>query len=133
MWYLFPAGIGVGRMVPRSANKQPETWAKRLDLCLGGTDWREIAYEKSATQDLFDPNYGKMERIFSIDAIEKFVQGKLQDIFPGVADRALPLRKRNGPIMYLLFFACANERGSPTALKIANSILGAKHGKRHRN
>ncbi|MGH6882411.1 three-Cys-motif partner protein TcmP [Hypericibacter sp.] len=133
MWYLFPAGIGVGRMVPRRAERQPETWARRLDLCLGGTDWREIAYEASATQDLFEPTCAKKERIFSISSIEKYVREKLEQVFPGVAEHALPLSKRNGAVMYLLFFACANERGAPTALKIANSILGAKRGKRHRD
>lgn len=131
LWYLFPAGIGVGRMVPRRAERQPEAWARRLDLCLGGTDWREIAYETSSTRDLFDPGHTAKERIFSIAAIEKYVREKLECLFPGVANHALPLSKRNGAVMYLLFFACANERGAPTALRIANSILGAKRGKRH--
>jgi three-Cys-motif partner protein len=134
MWYLFPAGIGVGRMVPRRAEKQPEAWAKKIDVCLGGTDWRQIFYDETPTPDLFGASHSVKQRVFDIPIIEKYVRSKLEGIFPGVADNTLALSKPNGPIMYLLFFACANKRGAPIALRIANdNILGAKRGKRHRD
>lgn len=122
LWYLFPAYIGVGRMTPLSG-QVPETWQARLDRCLGNKDWRDAFYVDAPIADLFEDSRQRRERRFNLAAVEAYFRARLEAVFAGVANRAAPMSNRNGTCMYLLFFACANERGAPIALRIAEHIL----------
>jgi three-Cys-motif partner protein len=123
LWYLFPAGIGVGRMVPRQADQMPDAWAATIDRCLGTTEWRSVAYSERLVGDLFEPDRLAHDRTFDVAGIEKFVLARLNEIFAGVGKRGAYLKNSRGNVMYVLFFACGNTNGAKVALPIANHIL----------
>ena len=121
MWYLFPAFMGVARMVPRTGSA-PQAWEARLDRCLGERRWREVFYAESSVPDLFDTVRKSRRRTFDLATVERYFKGRLVSVFAGVAQRALPLSKGRR-VMYLLFFACGNEKGRSVALPIVEHIL----------
>jgi hypothetical protein len=55
--------------------------------------------------------------------ISKFIIKRLKLIFPGVAENPLLLHNSKNNPLYLLCFASGNEKGSKTAIKIAQDIL----------
>jgi len=122
LWYLFPLGIGVARLLVRDAKKIDEEWERRLDLIFGTNEWKARFYEAQTVTDLF----GSREELIR-DAGEKkiaaFVEERLKTCFVGVA-KGLILRNSKSSPLYLLCFAASNERGATPALKIAQSILG---------
>jgi hypothetical protein len=101
----------------------PLAWQTALDRCLGDRTWRDIFYTATKSDDLFGRSSPVQTRDFDVPKIEAYFKGRLQSIFAGVAKNALPLRNGKGTCMYLLFFACGNERGAGPALRIANHIL----------
>src|SRR6185295_1110218 len=52
LWVLFPLGIGVNRLLPRSG-EIPAGWRNRLDLILGSDDWYQAFYRAETTTNLF--------------------------------------------------------------------------------
>jgi len=54
---------------------------------------------------------------------EEYFIKRLQGIFKGVATNPLILRNSKNVPLYLLCFAAGNQRGAPTAVKIAKEIL----------
>jgi three-Cys-motif partner protein len=119
LWYLFP--LGVARLLKRDG-KIDEAWQKRLDLLFGTNAWRSRFYQTRTTQDLFGDRE-EVERDATVENIQGFIQERLATCFAKVAD-GLVLRNSKSSPLYALCFAAANKRGAPTALKIAQSILG---------
>jgi len=122
LWYLFPLGIGVNRLLGKRANKIPTSWATKLDSILGTTEWREAFYSETEETTLF----GKEEKLVKdadFDKISQFVVTRLSSIFSGVAKNPLLLRNSKNNPLYLLCFASGNPKGSKTAIKIAQDIL----------
>lgn len=122
LWLLFPLGIGVNRLVTRSGDI-PESWQRRLDILLGTPNWRDEFYAVDRTQmSLFG---GEAERVVkaSVATIGRYFNDRLTTIFAGVADHPAVLRNSVGNPLFLLCFAAANEKGAPTACRIANSLL----------
>lgn len=118
MFLLFPAGIGVNRMLP-GHGKIPDSWLRRLDDILGvpESEWRPEFFRAEA--DLFgDVQVQKTATIASIGA---FFVKRLKTIFDHVAPKPLELKNDSGSSLYLLCFASKNQ----TALKIADYILKA--------
>lgn len=120
LWYLFPLGVGVARLLTKDGNINP-AWQTRLQKLFGTTDWRGRFYQVTKTQDLFGDRE-TVARDASEENISAFIHERLAGIFPAVAD-GLVLRNSKASPLYLLCFAAANERGAKTALKIAQSIL----------
>ena len=120
LWYLFPLGIGVARLLKRDGNLD-ESWAKRLDSVMGTNDWRKRFYETTVTESLFGP-LETVERDAPAQKIQAFIQERLKSCFAGVADGLVLRNSRSSPL-YSLCFAAANERGAKTAIKIAKEIL----------
>ncbi len=121
LWYLFPIGIGVNRMLT-SGHHPSEAFSDRLDVVLGTDAWRSAFYRSSRDTGLFgDEQVVQKEADF--DRIKDFFLERLRCLFPGVADNPLILRNSRNSPMYLLCFAAANERGAPVAVKIAQQIL----------
>ncbi len=56
------------------------------------------------------------------ETIGRYFTDRLRSVFPGVAEPGV-LRNSSSCPLYLLCFAASNEKGTPTALKIANSLL----------
>jgi three-Cys-motif partner protein len=123
LWYLFPLGVGVSRLLTRDG-KIDESWQTRLDLLLGTKGWRERFYRAGIQQSLFKEVEESVERHATPESIATFIEERLKSCFEGVA-KGLVLRNSRSNPMYLLCFAAANKRGAPTALKIAQHILGA--------
>lgn len=122
LWILFPLGQAVNRLVTR--NRIPEgAWADRLTAFFGNDEWRSSFYRPQRQFSLFDPS-GNFEKTADFASIGKFFIDRLETVCAKVAKNPKPLyNTRNVPI-YLLCFAATNPKGAPTAVKIAQHILG---------
>ncbi len=122
LWLLFPLGMAVNRLLRRDGEID-EAYSKRLDAIFGTHDWYNAFYHREKHPTLF----GEEERIqkqATIQNIAEYFIERLQTIFAGVALNPLPLyNSRNNPL-YLLCFAAGNPKGAPTAVDIAQDILG---------
>ena len=121
LWLLFPLGQGVNRLLTRHG-PPPQAWADRLTTMFGTDSWRDAFYRPSDQLELFSDE-PQLEKSASFDSIMQFFLDRLDSIFASVAPNPLVLRNsRNNPI-FLLCFAAANEKGAPTAVRIAKSLL----------
>jgi len=120
LWYLFPLGVGVARLLKRDGDID-ESWAKRLDIFFGTRDWRKHFYITRERQGLFE-TLTETKRDASVKNIQAFINEQLKTCFAGVAE-GLVLRNSKSSPMYSLCFAAANARGAPVAIKIAQDIL----------
>jgi three-Cys-motif partner protein len=123
MWLLFPLGIGVNRLLTRTASI-PEAWTRRLDLLLGTSDWFDAFYSFEERRDLFGEPVDRVVKA-STETIGKFFNDPLKDIFAGVAKHPRVLRNRVGCPLYLLCYAAGNPKGAPVAVRIAEDLLSA--------
>lgn len=120
-WLLFPLGMGVNRMLPRSG-EIPDEWGSRLDRLFGTPKWRDKFYRVENQPSLFDDDEAYLNKA-TLDDIGAYFMERLASIFAGVAKKPGVLRNsRNNPL-YLLCFAVANPKGKNVALKIADHIL----------
>jgi len=122
MWYLFPFGVGVNRLLTKDGNI-PEAWQKRLDDIFGEPDWRRIFYSKTETLDLFGSVKEQVVKTGDFEDIKNYIVKRLKATFAGVADKPLPLYNSRKNPLYLLCFAAGNEKGAPIAVRIAGHIL----------
>lgn len=122
MWLLFPLGIGVNRLTPKSG-KVPESWRRKLDQLLGTTDWYDAFYKYEATQyDMFgDPT--ELVKKASVETLGHYFVQRLKTVFPAVAPVPRVLSNSRSCPLYLLCFAAGNNKGAPIALRIANHLL----------
>ena len=133
IWYLFPSGIAVNRMLSKTGDI-PESWARRLDLLIGTEDWRTASYKTVAAKqtDLFEKETEETrEKTANIQSIEAYFLHRLSTIFPFVGERAVPIRASNGSQMYSLCFAVSNP--APAATGLAKRLWAAvlKEADRH--
>lgn len=129
LWYLFPLGIGVNRLLKRDANI-PETWRNKLNDIFGTNDWFEAFYkpvEQQARQlSLFDIENAlpkEVEKVANFESIGQYFVERLKTVFAGVAENPLLLCNSCNNPLYLLCFASGNPKGAKTAIKIAQHIL----------
>jgi three-Cys-motif partner protein len=122
LWYLFPLGVGVARLLTHDGNID-EAWRRRLDLLFGTAEWRTEFYRLAVSQpNLFGESHETVERDAPVAKIEAFIHKRLAGIFEKAAKGLVLKNSRSSPL-YLLCFAAANKKGAPTALKIAQDIL----------
>jgi three-Cys-motif partner protein len=123
LWILFPF-FAVNRMLIRN-RKPPEAWAARLTKVFGTRDWENEFYSSTEWESLLDPK--RPIKVISKRAdpytISDFLMKQLQKEFVKVS-QPLPLHNSTGSLLFLLYFAAANERSAETGMKIANSIIG---------
>ena len=105
--------------------KMPDpTWANRLDRFFGTTEWRTEFYRTNPQRGLFDTEE-EFEKKATFDSIGRYFVKRLETVFAKVSHNPLALcNSKNVPI-FQLYFASGNPRGSKTAVRIANDILGA--------
>lgn len=120
LWYLFPLGVGVNRLLRKDA-RVPETWRAKLTNLFGDDTWQGRFYVDDSQSDLFVESATR--KVADFGAIRDFLLEKLRSVFPGVADNPLYLYNSVNNPLYLFCFACANERGAPIAVRIAKHIL----------
>ncbi len=117
LWYLFPMGMGVNRMLKRDGNINEE-WRRLLDEIFGTPSWYNTFYQPNPQLNMFGGDPGVIKDA-NEDSIKNYVIARLQTAFPQVAKNPLVLRNSKGSPLYLLCFAAEN----PLALKIAGDIL----------
>ena len=122
LWYLFPFGIGVNRLLKKDAGKMPVSWEAKLDSIFGTNEWKEAFYSETQEATLFGSET-KTVKDTDFSKISKFVVKRLKLIFSGVAENPLLLRNSKNNPLYLLCFASGSPRGAKTAIKIAQDIL----------
>jgi three-Cys-motif partner protein len=122
LWYLFPLGIGVNRLLKKNHKSIPDSWKNKITEILGTDQWENRFYSNVEVQTLFGKQTAK-EKDADFDKISNFVVERLESIFPGVAKNPLLLRNSKKNPLYLLCFASGNPRGAKTAVKIAQDIL----------
>jgi len=121
MWYLFPLGVAVNRLLRRDANISSGI-RLRLNRLFGTEAWFDAFYEVQEHLTLQGPEACTV-KTGTFDTISEFVNDRLASVFAGVASKPLALcNSKNVPI-YLLCFAAANESGAPTAVKIAQDVM----------
>jgi len=122
LWYLFPFGIGVNRLLKKDAGNIPASWEIKLDSIFGTNEWKEAFYSETQETTLFGSET-KTVKDADFNKISKFIVKRLKSIFAGVAENPLLLRNSKNNPLYLLCFASGNPRGAKTAIKIAQDIL----------
>jgi three-Cys-motif partner protein len=120
LWYLFPLGAGVARMLKRDGELDP-SWEASLHSVFGTREWRTRFYETKETETLFGP-LQTVERDAPAAKIQDFIQERLKTCFVGVAPGLFLMNSKSSPL-YSLCFAAANKKGAPTAIRIAKEIL----------
>ncbi len=121
LWLLFPLGIGVNRLLTNSG-EIPPSWARRLDLLLGTSEWRDAFYTIVRETNLFGDEDERVVKA-SIETIGAYFNERLRAVFAGVVDKPGVLRNSTNNPLYLLCFAVGNERGRGIALRLANHHL----------
>jgi len=53
LWYLFPFGIGVNRLLKKDAGKMPVSWEAKLNSIFGTNEWKEAFYSETQETTLF--------------------------------------------------------------------------------
>ncbi|MDW8396568.1 MAG: three-Cys-motif partner protein TcmP [Anaerolineae bacterium] len=123
LWFLFPAGIAVSRMLPKD-KPPPDSWGRRLTELFGSEEWRDRFYTSSEQETLFGAEE-TLQRDASLANIGNFLIERLETAFDtgGVLRQLMVLRNSRRSPMYLLCFACGNPRAKGTALKIAGDLV----------
>lgn len=123
LWVLIPLGQAINRVLTRHG--PPEgPWAERLTAFFGTEEWRDEFYRPRAQPLLPMFDGPQLEKEAPLEKIGEFCVKRLQSVFFRVAQNPLYLRNSKNVPIYLLCFAASNERGAPTAVKIAQDILG---------
>jgi three-Cys-motif partner protein len=122
LWVLFPY-FAINRMLVRN-RRPPKAWAARLTSVFGTSEWENSFYSTFSFKSLLDSR--KVDLVHKSadhrDIVDLYVK-QLKQEFVAVSD-PFPMHNSNGALLFILFFAAANERSAKTGLKIANDIIG---------
>ncbi len=128
LWVLLPVGQAINRMLTRQ--RIPDgAWPVKLTRFFGTDAWKDSFYranQQSQQQlSLLPTDDAQMgfEKTATFESIGSFFSERLSTVFEEVAESSLVLFNSKNVPLYQLFFAAANPRGAPTAVKIANHIL----------
>ncbi|HTV45910.1 MAG TPA: three-Cys-motif partner protein TcmP [Stellaceae bacterium] len=122
VWMLYPTGMGLNRLLTKDG-EIPAEWQQTLDRSLGTTDWQQAFYRVREQNDLFGEPKMELVKDAGTEKFESYLLDRLRRIFVAVAPQTLPLVNSKGQVMYLLCFACGNERGAEIAVRIARSVI----------
>jgi three-Cys-motif partner protein len=122
VWYLFPLGVGINRLLTTNGQIDPQHQLK-LDEIFGTDKWKDRFYSASSQKPLFGEDK-EIIKVANFDIIESFFVERLQTLFPTVAQKPFRLKNSRGNPLYSLCFAAGNSgNGGKIALRIANHIL----------
>ena len=122
LWLLFPLGMGVNRLLT-SGGLPPKQFEEKLTRVFGDTEWKTDFYPKSNNGDLFPELLAGPRKQTDFESIGEYYRKRLRSWFADVAPHSKVLRNSKGNPMFWLFFAAANPRGAPTAVKIADHLM----------
>ena len=97
--------------------------ADRVTAVLGTEAWRDEFYKSRKSDTLFGSEETE-EREADYEVVADFFIRRLQGIFARVAQNPRVLKNSRNCPLYLFCFAAGNLNGAPTAVKIAQDILG---------
>jgi three-Cys-motif partner protein len=120
LWILFPL-FATNRLLVKSG-KIPIAWAARLTRVFGTSDWQKEFYETESSTLI--EGFEITKKVADETKIKNYFVERLRSKFAAVAEPMI-LRNRKDAPLYLFCFAAGNERGAPTALKIAQGIIGS--------
>ena len=123
LWYLFPLGVGLNRMLKRDANDIPEGWKGKINALLGTSEWSRVFYHEQTDATLFGEKK-KLVKDTDFQRLSDFIVRRLKTIFAGVVDNPLMLHNSKNNPLYLLCFAAGNPKGAIPAVRIAQDIIG---------
>jgi len=122
LWYLFPLGVGINRLLKKDIDKIPRSWEKKLEMILGTDQWKKRFYKEINAITLFGESKYFIKDV-DFNQMKDFILERLNTIFCGVAENPLLLcNSKNNPL-YLLCFASGNPKGSKIAVNIAEDIM----------
>ncbi|NPU95632.1 MAG: three-Cys-motif partner protein TcmP [Candidatus Omnitrophica bacterium] len=121
MWYLFPLGVAVNRLLKKDG-EICDAWKTKLDTIFGTSNWYTAFYKNEEQESLFedDPHVQKTATYIKI---KNFFLKRLQEEFADVSSNPLVLLNSRGCPLYLFCFAASNKKGAPIAIRIAKNIL----------
>lgn len=125
VWYLFPAGLGVWRQIPKRG-KVPAKTAQSVTRMVGANDWMFLFTRRTTKTNLFGEAETTISRNASVEAVTAYMVGRLRTIFKGgVLDEHVLLGGRGQVRWYSLLFACSNprRRDKELAQRIASWIM----------
>jgi three-Cys-motif partner protein len=122
LWFLFPLGQAVMRLLMRGSEPPPE-WQLCLDKIFGTSAWKAQFYVTSIQDDFFEGEISTTQRHADWRAVKNFLVERLKIVFHAVHPKPAVLRNSKNVPIYLFCFAAANPVGAKTALKIANHLL----------
>jgi three-Cys-motif partner protein len=125
LWYLFPLGMALNRLLRRDGNIDVPN-RRKIDEVLGTSDWYDYFYGLESTRGLFDNPSSKRIKTANNDIISRYFIDRLKTVFTdeGVAENPRFLYNSKNIPLYLLCFASGNPKGAPIAVRIAEHILG---------
>jgi three-Cys-motif partner protein len=125
LWYLFPAGLGVSRLISDDGSVDP-SHRSSLNKLFGGPRWEEGLTRETGQSDLFDNEIARRRKSATPEQITKFMIHCMKEPFGGrVLEQWLPLVKSRGGYLYSLLFAMANDTENAWRLgsKLASAVL----------
>jgi len=118
LWYLFPLGVGVNRLLKRDG-KISDTLKNKLNLIFGTEGWYNEFYNIYKETGLF----GEIEvtkKAANFNLIANYIIKRLESIFPYVAKNPKQLYNSKNIPLYLFCFATSNP--DPKAINLSKKI-----------
>ena len=125
LWFLFPLGQAVNRLLKRNGEINQAN-RNKLNNLFGADDWYDRFYTVIKEYSIFDGEKNKIQKKADFQTITSYFTERLSTIFPKVVSSPKPLLNSVNNPLFLLCFAAGNKKGAPIAVKIANSILRSK-------
>jgi three-Cys-motif partner protein len=124
MWYLFPLGVAVNRLLKKDGRIE-DACRDRLNRIFGTKDWHNEFYKVCPQADLFD-TFDSTKKIANCERIGRYFIERLQEEFPCVQQNPAILCSRTNNPLYMLCFAIANPSlaAQKLAMKIAKHLVG---------
>ncbi len=121
VWYLFPIGA-INRLLKKDGNIN-EKHRKKIDATLGTEEWFDYIYKEDRQISFFDEPM--MNKEINFNSLGKYINKRLETIFPAVAKNPKMLYTRTNVPLFLFCFAISNEspKAKQLALKLSEHIL----------
>lgn len=125
VWLWFPVSAVIRQASIKQDSIQP-AWRSRLNKLFGDAKWESALYTASERDgigqidDLFGdaPGSTAISRQAGTEALDEYVMGKLNSIFPYVNDQPISFKNQRGSTLFNLYFAMSNN--SDKAIALAN-------------
>jgi three-Cys-motif partner protein len=123
MWYLFPLGIAVNRLLRKDAQVR-EAERIKLDQLIGEKDSYQRFYHHVEQPSLFGGKEVTYEKS-DMKAIAQYFHGRLKSVFAGVDKNYRFLYNSKNNPLFVLYFALGNPSpaAQQRALKFARYVL----------